>query len=209
MFAHALAPIDPVRRMSDMQQQRDQAQRMLDNDLALRARRIKQEQPEYLQDFILDSLQQLLLARTPMDTIARSFGVNVATIYRWKQKLNDRYRAEALNFDPMPFFGKSLKHYEALKNAGWQMYMTGDDSATKARGLEIARGAENDMHKMLHVAGFYDSIHYKPPVKNADDANADQSGSLGDLAKAFLTDLGEVEDAVVLSEEAHAGAGPA
>lgn len=189
-----LPPMDPMTRVRELTEARDPAQRALENDLGWRVRRIRQTQPDYVPDFTLDALHELLQMGMPLDSIAKQFNVTVRTIYNWRQLLQERYRAEALNFDPMPFFGRSVKHYEGIKKKALQMAATADNAGAKRGALALALQAENDMHRMLAQTGFYDAISYKPPMKEVDDPQAVQSNLLADLSKSILADFQGVED---------------
>jgi hypothetical protein len=152
----------------------------------------------YTKEFVQQTLSQMLLARMPLDSVAQKFGVDIRTVHRWRAELNDKYRQDAKQFDPMPFFGRTIEHYEALKAAGWQLYMTSRTGVDKARGLEAARAAEGDMHRFLHVSGFYNAVHFTPPVNTEDSEGARAANDLSEITRALVTDMREITDAEII-----------
>jgi DNA-directed RNA polymerase specialized sigma24 family protein len=61
-------------------------------NLGRRSRQVARLHPEYTEDFILQHLQSMVLARVPKDQIAQRFGVSVRTIYKWEQRLYAKIR---------------------------------------------------------------------------------------------------------------------
>lgn len=167
----------------------------LSQNVAIRARQIGRMTNEYSEEFILQALNQMLLARVPKDQIAQRFGVTTKTIYNWEQRLHTKMREEAKNMDPAAFLGESLEFYKQLRAAGMALYLTADNLRTKQVGLEQARSAQNDMHKFLHLAGFYEAVKFQPQgISQMDDssrlANEVAQGAK-DILSAFAVIDGE------------------
>jgi hypothetical protein len=133
----------------------------------------------------------------PKDQIAQRFGVTVRTIYTWEQKLYAKLRDEARNIDANVFLGESLEFYKTLRAAGMAIYLTGTDVRTKQVGLEQARAANNDMHKYLHTAGFYDAVKFQPQASSQADERSRLAGEVArgarDILAAFEIIDGELD----------------
>lgn len=175
-----------------------QPEEALSQNVAIRARQIGRMSNEYSEEFILQALNQMLLARVPKDQIAQRFGVTTRTIYNWERRLFAKMRDDAKNMDPNTFLGESLEFYKQLRAAGMALYLTADNLRSKQVGLEQARSAHNDMHKFLHIAGFYDAVKFQPSgASNMDEhsrlANEVAQGAK-DILSAFEVLDGDFED---------------
>jgi hypothetical protein len=171
------------------------------DDLGLRARLVQSEDGQYSEEFILHAVHQMSLAKIPCDQMARRFGVSIRTVMRWRAALKDKFREEARLFDPVAFLGRSLKHYEALTAAAWQLHMTGRTHSDKLRALEVARSVEGDVHKFLHVAGFYDAVQFQPTDASSKDEAVRHADDLRVTAQQFLAELAELGEAESLPED--------
>jgi transposase-like protein len=159
----------------------------LSQNIAVRARQVGQMNPEYSEEFILQALNQMLIARVPKDQIAQRFGVTTRTIYNWEVKLKDKMRREAKEMDPASFLGESLEFYKQLRAAGMAMFLTGANLREKQIGMEQARSAHNDMHKFLHLAGFYDVVKFQPSNAAREDQHVVLAEEVAQGARDILS----------------------
>jgi transposase-like protein len=179
----------------------------LSQNIAVRTRQVGRLTPEYSEEFVLQALNQMLLARVPRDQIAQRFGVTTRTIYNWERKLRDRMRAEARDMDTTSFLGESLEFYKQLRSAAMAMFLTGGTLREKQIGMEQARAAHNDMHKFLHIAGFYDTVKFQPANANREDNHLRLAEEVAqgarDIMDAFAVLDGDYEE---IDDQEQAGA---
>jgi hypothetical protein len=139
----------------------------------------------YTEDFIFQTLHQLILAGIPIDQIALRFDVSVATIYKWRTKMMKKMADEVKEADPLPILGETLSTYRAIAAEGHRMMMQGRTANDKRAGAEVALKALGDQQKVLQMAGFFDNPLLKVNT-NSDDSRTKGATSLMDMAKQFL-----------------------
>lgn len=140
----------------------------------------------YTEDFIFQTLHQLLLANMPMDQIALKFDVSVSTVYKWRAKMMAKMADEVKKADPLPILGETLNTYAKIAAEGHRLMMAGKTAHDKRAGAEIALKAVGDKMKVLQLAGFFNNPLMKVSAGDADDDRTKGANSLMDMAKAFL-----------------------
>ncbi len=137
---------------------------------AIRARQAAIHGTRYQKEYILRTVHRLTLRRVPTDEIARMFNVQVVTVYKWLDELNKRLKQEANAITLNHIAGDTLAFYAEVRSLGLTTATTSDKVAEKVRGMEVALRAEQDKHKFLQVAGFYDT------AKLGRDQQEDEAG---------------------------------
>lgn len=140
----------------------------------------------YTEDFIFQTLHQLMLAGMPMDQIALKFDVSLSTCYKWRAKMIKRMADEVRSADPMPILGDALNTYKAIAAEGFRMMMTGRSAKEKRAGAEVALKANDSKMKTLQLAGFFDSPLLKNTASGGDDPRTQQANALMDMARSFM-----------------------
>jgi hypothetical protein len=140
----------------------------------------------YTEDFIFQTLHQLLLANMPMDQIALKFDVSLSTVYKWRAKMIAKMAEEVKKADPLPILGETLSTYKTIAAEGHRLMMSGKTGHDKRAGAEIALKAMGDQMKVLQLAGFFNNPLMKVQTADSEDSRTQGANALMDLAKSFL-----------------------
>lgn len=172
--------------------------RTLPTNPAVRARQAAMHGKKYQKEYILRTLHRLLLRRVPTDQIAQMFNVSVHTIYNWIDELRARMKAEATTMSITQVAGDTLSFYNEIRSTGLTTASTAQDIKHKIKGMEVALKAEQDKHKFLQVAGFYDTA--KLGRETMEDESAKKARQIINMTKNLLSGEFEAEEEDVLEE---------
>lgn len=159
---------------------------------ALRARQASVHGTRYQKEYILRTVHRLTLRRVPVDEIARMFNVSVEKVYKWIKELNDRLKQEATSLTLNHVAGDTLSFYGEIRAMGLTQASTSTKVQEKIRGLEVALRAEQDKHKFLQTAGFYDTA--KLGRERQEDDAGKRAQKLITMTQSLLNGTYELSD---------------
>lgn len=127
-----------------------------------RLTQVRTRASEYEKEYRLGLLHRLLMRRIPVDEIASQLGLSVSQVYRDRDELKRRLRAEAEGLDINEIIGDSKGYYEeaaamsmrAASNSNLPMPM-------RLAAIRTALAAKNDMHRFFQTAGVYDVLRFR------------------------------------------------
>lgn len=127
-----------------------------------RLAQVRSRSSEYEIEYRLGLLHRLIMRRIPMDEIAAQLGVSIATVYRDREALSAKLRAEARGLDIEEIIGDSKGFYEeiaamsmrAASNSGIPMPM-------RLAAMRTALASKNDQHRFFQTAGVYDVLRFR------------------------------------------------
>lgn len=155
-------------------------------DIKQRIRDLRAVSHAAYMEFVLRILHAFLLAHRPMDEIARSFGVTINTVYRWRRELTKQIGQELRGKNPTDLIAGQLMHYERAKAYAWQQASITTDHTEKQRWVMIALRAEHQTTDLYARGGMYkDTV--LTPKQQADVDDMGGAGFLAVMAKSFLT----------------------
>lgn len=166
---------------------------------AVRARVAALHGSQYQREYILRTLHRLVLRRTPTDTIAQMFNVPVNRVYKWIEELNRRLQKEATSITLGKIAGDTLAFYNESRSMGLILSESSEKMSEKIRGLEVALKAEQDKHKFLQVAGFYDNARLGRD--DVQDENQIKAERILEMTKNLMSGHFEVDEEGDLEEE--------
>lgn len=164
---------------------------VLPQDVAERARHVRAFSGDYTREFILQTLHRLLLARVPLDQIARRFGVTVRTVQNWRGELHRIVAEEARKLDPYPIIGEAMAHYRMVRGDAHQRALAARNMAEWKAAMEIALKAEGEFFKLMQVSGGFERnlMREGMDAKVAERTQAENNGGavgLKGMAEAWL-----------------------
>ena len=122
--------------------------------------RMLEEDPAMAEEFVLDQMERLILAKVEKRVIAQIMGVNVSTVYLWGKMAAKRRQEQ---YDSMPawivpgFAGDVLYTYEKIKQLGFQMiYEEGASHYKQMQGIRILFRAQQAIVDYQTKLGLYD-----------------------------------------------------
>lgn len=163
----------------------DPQSRTLPTSPAVRARQAAIHGGRYQKEYILRTLHRLTLRRVPLDQIAQMFNVEVETVYGWIDELRARLKSEASTLTITAIAGDTLSFYNEARALGLTIASTAGRVPDKIRGMEVALKAEQDKHKFLQVAGFYDTA--KLGRETMEDESSKKARSIINMTKSLLS----------------------
>tara|TARA_R100001086_G_C11830307_1_gene256470 strand:- start:793 stop:1782 length:990 start_codon:yes stop_codon:yes gene_type:complete len=166
--------------------------RSLPSAPAIRARQAALHGQRYQKEYILRTLHRLTLRRVPTDQIAQMFNVTVPTIYGWVEELRARLKAEATTITITQVAGDTLSFYNEIRSTGLTTASTAETTKERIKGMEVALKAEQDKHRFLQVAGFYDTA--KLGRETMEDESAKKAREIVNMTKNLLSGNYEVTE---------------
>lgn len=127
-----------------------------------RLRQVRARAGEYEKEYRLGLLHRLLMRRIPMDEIASQLGISVSQVYRDREELKRKLRAEAREMNIEEIIGDSKGYYEEVS----AMSMRAASNANipmpiRLAAMRTALAAKNDQHRFFQTAGVYDVLRFK------------------------------------------------
>ena len=137
---------------------------------------------------ILQTLHQFLLAKTPPDVIAQRMGMSMKSLKNWREILNAKLRADALNKDPFDYIGAMIAEMEEIKATAWRDAAGAKpmEWSRRMNAMGVVMKANQEINRLLQVNGLYDNMPMRQPLAQS---NADDNGAsvLKEMAQNFLT----------------------
>ena len=113
------------------------------------------------------------------------FNVSVPTIYDWIDEMRERLKAEGTSITISQVAGDTLSFYNEARSFGLTTASTSDTVKERVKGMEVALKAEQDKHKFLQAAGFYDTA--KLGRETMEDESAKKAQSIINMTKNLLS----------------------
>lgn len=117
---------------------------------------------KYAKEYRLKLLHRMLMRNLPLDAIADSLKVSVATVVRDRRELNRLLSNQAQQLDINHLIGDTMGFYREIQG----MSMKAASSSKLPMNMRLAAmrtglSAKNDMHKFLNTSGVYDVLRYR------------------------------------------------
>lgn len=109
----------------------------------------------------------MLMQNYSGQAIADAFGISVDTAYRWKRRLLDDLRKEAVSMQPRDFVMESVSSLRQVRAEAWAGFHSVTDRKEKRAYLNAVTQAEAQFARMGERIGLYGR-----PGQNPLDANA-------------------------------------
>ncbi|WP_170456033.1 helix-turn-helix domain-containing protein [Ruegeria arenilitoris] len=117
-------------------------------------------------EIVRQLLHPMLMQNYSGKAIADAFGISVDTAYRWKQRLLDDLRKEAVSMQPRDFVMESVSSLRQVRAEAWAGYHSATDRKEKRAYLNTVTQAEAQFARMGERIGLYGR-----PGQNPMDAN--------------------------------------
>lgn len=127
-----------------------------------RLAQVRARSSEYEKEYRLGLLHRLIMRRIPVDEIANQLGVSVATVYRDREELKTRLRAEARGLDIDEIIGDSKGFYDEV--AAMSMRAASNSNIPmpmRLAAMRTALASKNDQHRFYQTAGVYDVLRFR------------------------------------------------
>ncbi|SDW17653.1 Homeodomain-like domain-containing protein [Ruegeria halocynthiae] len=118
-------------------------------------------------EIVRQLLHPMLMQNYSGKAIADAFGISVDTAYRWKQRLLEDLRKEAVSMQPRDFVMESVSSLRQVRAEAWAGYHSATDRKEKRAYLNAVTQAESQFARMGERIGLYGR-----PGQNPLDANA-------------------------------------
>jgi len=143
---------------------------------------------EEAERLLMETLQQFIISKTPLDVILQRMGINYTTYQRLRRKLNARTRRQVEQTDAYDYIGPMIEHLEEARATAWRdVALAGTTEwSRRLRALEVAMRANGEIAKVLQLAGVFDNAPMRRAITDTSD-EADGASVLRDMAQAFLT----------------------
>lgn len=116
-------------------------------------------------------IHRFLMRDGDMQQIGNILGVPLNRAYQLRRELFNRMGKEAGNIDMGVHSARTMAFYDEIRSTALRHHDAvpdGGSNVDRARFLALAMAAENNKHKFLQVAGFYDSVKLHPSVKEVE-----------------------------------------
>lgn len=161
----------------------------LSDEPATRLRQLGRLRSGYTWEYVRQSLHPLLLARVPLVEIAERFNVSAHTVYRWRDRLHEDMRREAVTMQPRDFIMESLTSLREVRAEAWQAYQTAETPKQRLTFLDLIVKAESSLLKLGHTIGLYGNRGDRPlhPATYNEPLSPDVGSEvLNELLRSFL-----------------------
>lgn len=111
---------------------------------------------------VRDLLHGLVMQRLPSVEIARVFGVSPDTIGRWKKRLFEDMRKEAVNMQPRDYICESLGSLREVRAEAWKGFHASASTKERCAYLQIVVQAENQWTRFGSNIGLYGERGMQP-----------------------------------------------
>ena len=140
------------------------------------------------EELLLASLQQFMLAKTPLDTICQRMGITPAIYKRLKAKLMKKVRDQVKGRDPFDFIAPIFAELDEVKAAAWRDVAAAKPGEWGRRmaSLNTVLKATSEIGKMLQLGGTFDNSPMRAPLAQ-DGEDVGGSNALKRLAQGFLS----------------------
>ena len=135
-------------------------------------------------EIVRQLLHPMLMQNYSGQAIAAAFGISVDTAYRWKRRLLDELRKEAVSMQPRDFVMESVSSLRQVRAEAWAGFQAATDAKEKRAFLNTVTNAEAQFARMGERIGLYGR-----PGQNPLDANA-----YGEVRDGEQTDMTLVQE---------------
>lgn len=127
-----------------------------------RMEQVRRRAGAYAKEYRLGLLHRLIMRRVPMDEIAEQLGISLSQVYRDREELSTKLRAEARGLDINELIGESTAFYDEAA----AMALRAASSAEVPLPIRLAAirtglAARNDKHRFYETAGVYNVLQYR------------------------------------------------
>jgi hypothetical protein len=127
-----------------------------------RMEQVRRRAGAYAKEYRLGLLHRLLMRRVPMDEIAEQLGISLSQVYRDREELSTKLRAEARGLDINELIGESTAFYDEAA----AMAMRAASSAEipipiRLAAIRTGLAARNDKHRFYETAGVYNVLQFR------------------------------------------------
>lgn len=134
----------------------------------------------YRKEAQLKIMHRFILRHGDMQQISNVLGLPLDQTYQLRRELFGRMAKEAGNIDMMVHSARTIAFYDEIRAQALRHHDSFPDvvpgtpmsnGVDRARFLALAMAAENNKHKFLQIAGFYDNVklHPAPPQTDGPD----------------------------------------
>ncbi|NOD45906.1 hypothetical protein GS624_01125 [Ruegeria sp. HKCCD5849] len=118
-------------------------------------------------EIVRQLLHPMLMQNYSGKAIADAFGISVDTAYRWKQRLLEDLRKEAVFMQPRDFVMESVSSLRQVRAEAWAGYHSATDRKEKRAYLNTVTQVEAQFAKMGERIGLYGRSGQNPLDANA------------------------------------------
>lgn len=138
-------------------------------------------------NLLLGTLQEFLLAKTPVDLICERMNISINTYRTLREKLAKKLKDDISGKEPMEFLAPLLFEIDQVSATAWRDVATAPTAEylRRLRALDVVMRAVSEKAKIYQLAGMFDGSPMRPALKQED--NDGGAGALKKMAEAFLT----------------------
>lgn len=127
-----------------------------------RLEQVRRRATTYEREYRLKLLHRLIMRGVPLDQIAEQLGVSLSQVYRDRDELKAKLRAESRTLDIDEIIGDSKGYYEEAAAMAMRAASKNDlPMPMRLAAVRTALAAKNDMHRFFQTAGVYDVLRFK------------------------------------------------
>ena len=127
-----------------------------------RLEQVRRRATTYEREYRLKLLHRLMMRGVPIDQIADQLGISLSQVYRDRDELKAKLRAESRTLDIDEIIGDSKGYYEEAAAMAMRAASKNDlPMPMRLAAVRTALAAKNDMHRFFQTAGVYDVLRFK------------------------------------------------
>lgn len=127
-----------------------------------RLEQVRRRATTYEREYRLKLLHRLMMRGVPLDQIADQLGISLSQVYRDRDELKAKLRAESRTLDIDEIIGDSKGYYEEAAAMAMRAASKNDlPMPMRLAAVRTALAAKNDMHRFFQTAGVYDVLRFK------------------------------------------------
>lgn len=150
---------------------------------------LRQYDPDAAENLILDTVNQYMMVRTSVDTIAARMGYSVGWVCKARDRLRARFRADAEKLDVKNYTMEMLDQLKEIAAMGFReaAMAKAPEYGRRMAGIAAARSAIADQSRLLQLAGAYDSapLHVIAQAEN----EGESATPLQEMSRLFLGEV--------------------
>ncbi|PRY19286.1 hypothetical protein CLV78_1252 [Aliiruegeria haliotis] len=113
-------------------------------------------------EIVREHLHPMVMQNRSGAAIASEFGISVDTAYRWRKRLLEELRHEAVAMQPRDFIMESLSSLRRARGEAWDRFEAAQDETSKRACLNLIIQTENHFARIGERIGFYGRAGDRP-----------------------------------------------
>lgn len=179
-----------------------------DNSPAAIVRRYGRVRSEQQWEVVRNLLHPMVMQNFPGARMAEEFNVSIDTIYRWKKRLIEEMRREAVNLQPRDFVMECVTSLRTARAEAWAGVAAAVDGKEKRANLQLVIQAETQFARLGERIGLYGRPGQEPlnATKYGETSDSQAEGAGGvTLLHQMMASLLSGEDLSLTSEKEEDG----